>query len=148
MKLTYYVSIVLIIFLYEYYNNNKGILCNNGVTYDIKINYSSMHKGDKRPLAGGDSVVIGFVGDFNHDTVDIFNNNKFYKTVILTSDPKTDGAGTIPLDKWQHLKDISIRINNGPLIFVETNKQEYHISFQFYNEVANIEFYKYLPATY
>jgi hypothetical protein len=129
-------------------SENKSISYNSHIPYDIEIEYNSIPIDDERSLAGGDSVAIGFVGMFEKDTVDVFKNNKFYKTTILTSDTKTDGAGHLILDNYKLLDNVGIRINGGPLIFIETGRRDYHINLAYYNDQVIVKFYKYLPATY
>jgi hypothetical protein len=129
-------------------SDRKDTSYNADILYDIEIDYNSIPLDDERSLAGGDSVAIGFVGMFSKDTIDVYKNDKFYKTTILTSDTKTEGAGHLILDKYQLLDNVGIRINGGPLIFIETRRRDYHVNLAYYNDQVNVTFYKYLPATY
>jgi len=149
MQIIYLIAISFILSGYGYRcDGNRNIRQKASTSYNIEIDYSSINKNDKRNLAGGDSVAIGFVGTFLKDTVEISKNNKFYKTAILTSDDQTDDAGHIYLDRWQTLDNVGIRINGGPLIFIETRRQGYHINLRYDDDKINVKFYKYLPATY
>jgi hypothetical protein len=147
---TYFLVLILICFIgcqHSNINNTFGVKKSN-VFYDIEIDYSSMPLDDERRLAGGDTVVIGFVGQFSKDTVEIYKNNKFLETKVLSSDWQNEGAGHVLLDKYQQLDNVGIRINGGPLVFIEIDKRDFHINLAFYNNQVNVKFYKYLPATY
>ncbi len=143
-----FVSIALIMGCRHIAPNDTDIYCNTNVFYDIEIDYKSMPLDDKRSLAGGDSVAIGFYGMFDKDTVTVYKNDKFYKTKILTSDSQNEDGGYLKLDKYQLLENVGVRLNGGPLIYIETCKRDYHISLSFREDKADVKFYKYLPATY
>lgn len=141
-------SIVIIMGCRHVVSDAKKITYNTNVSYDINIDYNSIPLDDKRSLAGGDSVAIGFYGMFSNDTALVYKNDKFYKTKILTSDSQNEDGGYLMLDKYQLLENVGIRLNGGPLIYIETCKRDYHISLSFHKDIANVKFHKYLPATY
>jgi menaquinone-dependent protoporphyrinogen IX oxidase len=113
--------------------------------YDIEINYLSTPVNDNRSLPN-DSITLCFAGNYDKDTIEIYVNDKFYNKSIRTTDEVVGMAGDLTLPDYRNIEKISIRINSGKLILIETEKKHYNILLDFVDNKATIKFYRKLPG--
>ncbi len=121
--------------------------CNNLHTssYDIQIDYLGSPSSDLREMKN-DSLYILFDGNYNEDTVRIMINNNLFKELILTTDDVVGIAEVIKTIKYEDVKNVGLRINNGKLIFVEPENRHYNIRLNYLDSLATIKFYRRFPG--
>lgn len=124
--------------------------------YDINIKYLYQNNFDKkteelrRLKYDKNTLYINFESQFNNDTLDLFINREHRcKQVLLKSFDDTGFAKSIKFDSLNIISDVSFRINNGPLIYLETlNKNDNILGIRQSSTSINVVFYKKIPAYY
>lgn len=116
-------------------------------SYSIVIDYKSIPNTNNSTVVK-QNLIIDFRGYYDRDTVDIVINNSKHNKIILTTDDVLGTAEFIELKNYERIKNIGIRINNGKLIFIETdNTKHCNILLYFSEEIATVRFYSLLPAS-
>jgi hypothetical protein len=116
----------------------------SSLDYNIQIEYLSTPIEDLREMYN-DSLYIDFVGNFDNDTISLFLNGEEYCKKVFTTDRFGD-VGYIKTTKYDMVREIGIRINNGKLIYIEPEQRHYNIQVYFAGGNALVRFYRYLPA--
>jgi len=140
MKLLYALFAVIIFAACDNHKKREARLF-----YDIQIDYLTTPLNDNRKLPT-DTIVVVFDGNFEKDTVDILINGSHFKTMFLTTDERSGVAGDIKIIPYQDVKTIGLRINNGKLIFIETERKHYNIELHYLDNKAIVKFYRKLPG--
>ena len=125
--------------------NTKAEKTDTSLDYNIQIEYLSTPTEDRREMYS-DSLYIDFVGNYNNDTITLYLNGKEYCKKVFTTDGYSGHAGNIKATKYEKVRDIGIRINNGKLIYIEPEQRHYNIQVYYTGNNALVRFYKYLPA--
>lgn len=76
----------------------------------------------------------------------VYVNNEFYNRSILTTDEVVGMAGDLSLPDYKSIKNIGLRINQGKLIFLETEDEHFNILLDFVDNKVTIRFYRKLPG--
>lgn len=123
--------------------------------YDFEILYTyqgtEIIKEDKyRFKYPSDSLFIFFETEFIKDTLTLEENGKIiYSHLDLNTDPVTGIARVVVRKNIEYINHLGIRINNGPLIYIELIDTKNNI-LGVRNEKGKIEvvFYKKAPIFY
>lgn len=118
---------------------------NTSLVYNVQIEYLSTPIEDQREMYN-DSLYIDFVGYYDNDTITLYLNGKEYCKKVFTTDERSGSGGYIKTTKYDKIRDIGIRINNGKLIYIEPEQRHYNIQVYFTRKNALVRFYRYLPA--
>jgi hypothetical protein len=125
--------------------NTKTKKTNTSLDYNIQIEYLSTPIEDHREMYN-DSLYIDFVGNYNNDTITLYLNGKEHCKKVFTTDERSGNAGYIEATKYDKVRNVGIRINNGKLIYIEPELRHYNIQVYFTGNNAMVRFYRYLPA--
>lgn len=105
------------------------------VEYDIEILYTTVDEG--KLSCKNDSLPM-FVGSgFNNDTIEIYINGKKRFNEIVKTRNTTGLAKYLYISDYKKTDYIGIRINRGPLAYIETNRKYYQlgVDFEFRNKL-------------
>lgn len=120
-------------------------------SYDIEILYKLKEKTRIRPnerlndqyLYDG-KLYLHFESYFKNDTVTVKVNGKFYKKMILNTNPALGYSGLMKFERIEEIKNVSLFINNGNEAFFEINKIN-HIAIDYGDSILTIRYLENVP---
>lgn len=124
-----------------------------GQTYAVEINYCTQIENSTQFACNNEMermpLPIYFESGFLNDKIEIFINDKLYKTDTITTDNSTSLARDILLSDCRQIENVGVRVNDGKLVYIETNKKLYFIGVRYENRrKIRVLFYDSLPEYY
>ena len=137
-----FILIILICFVIACHKQEKII---HKANYSVKIDYLNLPTSDEREMVS-DTLLIVFYGEFLEDTISVMLNERHFKDTILSTDARTGWSGDLNTIKYNDVKSVAFRINNGNLIYVEPPTRHYNIMLLYFDSIATLSFHRRLPA--
>ena len=122
-----------------------------GQSYDIEINYYNQSEVSRQYANNNEKLPlpIYFENGFLNDKIEILVNGKLVKADTITTDNTTSLARDILLSDYRQIKNVGIRVNNGKLVYVETNEKLYFIGVRYeQRRKVRVLFYDLPPKYY
>ena len=99
-----------------------------GDTYTIEVRYTDSFNWKYREswdqMVSKDSLYLFFEKGFKDDVITVYvNGEKSYESNI-TTDSQDGSAGQFITGNLQKIKHLSLRLNNGPLVFFEQTQKK------------------------
>lgn len=106
-----------------------------GQTYDVEINYYNQSEVSTQYANNNEigklPLPIYFENGFLNDKIEILVDGKLVKADTITTDNSTSLARDILLSDYRQIMNVGIRVNDGKLVYVETNKKLYFIGVRY-----------------
>lgn len=124
------------------------------ISYDFEVLYryqgEDMHSDSKtRELLSKDTVFLIIESEFLNRKVEILTRERLLFSGRVSTEQSSGVADVLQIEKREIQEEISIQIDNGPIIRFELIEDDHNIiGIRYYENKVSIVFYKGAPSFY